>query len=1037
MANRRSFLQSALGLGAGLFTSSKVFAESRAGASGTPKPAAGPAFNVPVVTTDVGDLPFLMDGDVKVFHLIAQVIEQRIAPDKTIAVWGFNGSAPGPTIQVTQGDRVRVIFDNQLPEPSSIHWHGFEDQIQYDGQPGISQDAVKPGGRFVYEFTIHQEGTYFYHSHMAMQEMAGMLGAFIMHPRVPYRPHCDKDFVLHLQEYAVLPSNIVPNTMNMEYNWLLLNGKAGPASTPLIVRQGDRVRIRFINLGMDHHPMHMHGHTFHITGTEGGRIPEAGWWPGNTVLVGVAQARAVEFVANNPGDWMVHCHLPHHMMNEMSSTVGKMTRTGRDMPSGVDMNTGMGMLQGTPGAPMGEDYGTSLGRGMGFGSDSDLATTNGPLSRPKAGDARAGMTMSGMPMADMQPDVAANAGNVPNFPQDAYMEGPMMRMDATVAKPENYGLRPGWSQYMQGMMTFVRVLPPELYDQVVGRMKQAARPNDPYASVLAGVKNVLVLLALVLAGAVARGQAMPGMDMSKPMPAPAAKRPSQHAQPAPQASPAPAAAQPGSMPGMDMGGMTGVQQGGSGQDMPTDGIKMSIPAPGQAVPAAVHNTLGLQEPEDPSRKTGETLPAPDLLAGVAARKALSLAEFLQAADAHNPTLAQARELVRRSAAEARQATLYPNPTVGYQGEQIRGGSYGGGEQGGFVAQTIVLGGKLRLRRDVYEQQRLAEMAGVEEQTARVHNDVTAAFYTALTSQAKVVLRQRLLGLAADAVDTVHQLANVGQADAPDILQAEVESEQAKIDYAMAQRMFLQDFHLLATVAGQPALTVSPLAGELGNTPVLDAEQQVAAIAAASPAVRRSEQEVLVNEARLRSVKRDPVPDLQLKAGEQYNGEQLNATPAHAAGPQSFATVGVDLPLWNHNQGASEAARADVERARQEVVRARLVAAQTAEPLAQAYLAARFAAERYKTQLIPRAQRAYSLYLAKYNGMAGAYPQVLVSQRTLFQLQMSYLSTLHEVWVNAVALQNFGLHGGLDAPRASDSGSAKSMRGVTASSSAAD
>ena len=214
-----------------------------------------------------------MDGSTKVFHLVAEVLRQKIHPDKTIDVWGFNGSAPGPTIQVNQGDHVRVIFDNHLPEPSSIHWHGFEDMIGNDGMPGISQEPVKPGGRFVYEFDIHQAGTYFYHSHMAMQEMAGMLGGFIMHPRTPYHPHCDKDFLLHLQEYAVLPNNTVPNTMNMEYNWLLLNGKAGPASTPLIVRQGDRVRIRFVNLGMDHHPMHIHGYTFQVTGTEGGRIP--------------------------------------------------------------------------------------------------------------------------------------------------------------------------------------------------------------------------------------------------------------------------------------------------------------------------------------------------------------------------------------------------------------------------------------------------------------------------------------------------------------------------------------------------------------------------------------------------------------------------------------------------------------------------------------------------------------------------------------------------------------------------------------------
>jgi FtsP/CotA-like multicopper oxidase with cupredoxin domain len=400
MSNRRTFLQSAF---AALFATPTLSAQMQMDMPmSKPKPrssALPPQPFTPVYTTEVGDLPYTVDGATKVFHLVAEVVKQPIHPDKTIDAWGFNGSAPGPTIQVLQGDHVRVIFDNHLPEPSSIHWHGFEDQVGYDGMPAISQDPVPPGGRFVYEFDIHQAGTFFYHSHMAMQEMMGMLGGFIMHPRTPYHPHCDKDFLLHLQEYAVLPSSTIPNTAEMEYNWLLINGKAGPATTPLIIRQGDRVRIRFVNLGMDHHPMHLHGNTFQVTGTEGGRIPETAWWPGNTVLVGVAQARDVEFVADRPGDWMLHCHLPHHMMNQMSSRV-----------------------MGTP-------------------------TTNGPLGDPST---------------------------VPGFPQDAYMEGPMMAMDAMFEKPENYGLKPGWSGYMQGMMTFVRVLPPDKYATVTERMRQGA-----------------------------------------------------------------------------------------------------------------------------------------------------------------------------------------------------------------------------------------------------------------------------------------------------------------------------------------------------------------------------------------------------------------------------------------------------------------------------------------------------------------------------------------------------------------------------------
>ncbi len=492
MSNRRSFIRRAFGVGAGVLAGRQFLNAAEAAGSSLPGAAvstkngrehSAPAFPTPVVTTDVGDLSFTMDGNVKVFHLVAQVVRQKIALDKTLDLWGFNGSAPGPTMQVNEGDRVRVVFDNQLPEQTSIHWHGFEDSIDDDGEPGV-QAPVKPGGRFIYEFTIHQQGTYFYHSHMGLQQMTGMLGGFIMHPKDPCQPHCDKDFLIHLQEYAVLPDSTIPNTMSMEYNWLLLNGKAGPDVTPLIVRLGDRVRIRFVNLGMDHHPMHIHGHTFHVTGTEGGRIPESAWWPGNTVLVGVGQARDIEFLANNSGDWMLHCHLPHHMMNQMASTAGQMTRqAGVGMPAGGDMRTGMGILGGVPGVPMSEDYGQSLGRGMGFGSTSDNRETNGPLSQPKAmAGSPTGTQMNGT--GSMAPEIAPNANDVPNFPQDAYMEGPAMTVDQRVARPENYSLVPGWSRYMQGMMTYIRVLPPDRYDAVILRMKQANRPDDPYASLL-------------------------------------------------------------------------------------------------------------------------------------------------------------------------------------------------------------------------------------------------------------------------------------------------------------------------------------------------------------------------------------------------------------------------------------------------------------------------------------------------------------------------------------------------------------------------
>jgi outer membrane protein, heavy metal efflux system len=464
----------------------------------------------------------------------------------------------------------------------------------------------------------------------------------------------------------------------------------------------------------------------------------------------------------------------------------------------------------------------------------------------------------------------------------------------------------------------------------------------------------------------------------------------------------------------DMNNMPGMQH----EQHDVSGMQMGTPQQTQS--PDTHANMPLQEPENQEQKTGSNLPAPELLKDVATRPAMALADFETLADANNPTLKQAKAFVHRSQEQARQAGLYPNPAVGYQGEQIRGGSFGGGEQGGFVQQTIVLGGKLGLRRNIYDQQKRSDQIGVEEQTYRVHGDVQQAFYDALTAQATVQLRQRLLGVSLDAVETVHQLANVGQADAPDILQTEVETEQAKVDYVTAQRQYLQAFRTLAALAGKGNMPVSPLQGELEKTPGMNAEQLVDSIVAESPTVKRAQQEAAVAQARLKDAKRESVPDLQLRAGEQYNGEQVSQNPTKAVGAQSFATAGINIPLWNRNQGNIGAAKADIERAEQDVARAHLSLRQQAAPLAQSYLSAQFEADRYKTQLIPRAARAYELYLKKYQNMAQAYPQVLVSQRTLFQLQISYLMALHDVWRSAIALQNYTLTGGLDTPMSSGS-----------------
>jgi manganese oxidase len=331
------------------------------------KPSPGSAI-VSVETPDVPKLPWTMDNGVKVFHLTAEVVKREFLPAshmgsaRVVDVWGFNGSMPGPTIEVNEGDRMRIIFHNKLPEGITIHWHGVEVPIEMDGMPFISQPIVEPGGMYTYEFTLKQNGTFFYHSHMAMQEMMGLIGLFIMHPKTPYEPRVDKDFGLILQEWAILPNNSVPNSLAMEFNWLTINGKAGPATTPMIVKLGERVRIRMVNLGMDHHPMHIHGTQFYVTGTEGGRVPESAWFPGNTVLVGVAQARDIEFDAVNPGDWMLHCHLPHHMMNQMVSMVGPMAMGGTGAQTGKGMEEGMGIVRDSN--ALSSDLAPGLGRGL-------------------------------------------------------------------------------------------------------------------------------------------------------------------------------------------------------------------------------------------------------------------------------------------------------------------------------------------------------------------------------------------------------------------------------------------------------------------------------------------------------------------------------------------------------------------------------------------------------------------------------------------------------------------------------------------------
>jgi manganese oxidase len=276
----------------------------------------------PVITPNNVALPFKIVGGVKIFHLVAEEVpDHEFAPGLKAHCWGYNGRVHGPTIEAVEGDHVRIYVTNNLPEETTVHWHGVLVPYGMDGVAGLSQKAIGRGETCKYEFVLRQHGTYMYHSHTdeMIQQALGLIGLFIVHPRIPQRPAPERDFALLLSEWRIDPGTERPNPMEMtDFNVFTLNGRTYPGTDPLVAKIGDRVRIRIGNLSaMDHHPIHMHGHAWKITETDGGPIADSAQWPETTVLVSVGQTRTVEFVADNPGDWPLHCHMSHHAMTQM------------------------------------------------------------------------------------------------------------------------------------------------------------------------------------------------------------------------------------------------------------------------------------------------------------------------------------------------------------------------------------------------------------------------------------------------------------------------------------------------------------------------------------------------------------------------------------------------------------------------------------------------------------------------------------------------------------------------------------------------
>lgn len=291
-------------------------------------PRTGRPYN-PVVTLNGWTLPWRMRDGVKEFHLVAEPVVREIAPGMQAHLWGYNGQSPGPTIEVVEGDRVRIYVTNKLPEHTAVHWHGQRLPNGMDGVGGITQPQIPSGKTFVYEFVARRPGTFMYHPHAdEMVQMAmGMMGMWITHPKQahPLIQAVDRDFCFLLSAYDIEPGSATPrvNTM-LDFNLFTFNSRVFPGIDSLNVRKGDRVRMRIGNLTMTNHPIHLHGHEFVVTGTDGGPTPPSSRWPEVTADVAVGQMRQVEFIADEEGDWALHCHKSHHTMNAMGHGVPTM-----------------------------------------------------------------------------------------------------------------------------------------------------------------------------------------------------------------------------------------------------------------------------------------------------------------------------------------------------------------------------------------------------------------------------------------------------------------------------------------------------------------------------------------------------------------------------------------------------------------------------------------------------------------------------------------------------------------------------------------
>lgn len=287
--------------------------------------------DVPLATQESGlqELSYnVTDNGTKVFNLTAAPVRWPILKDTTVTAWAYNGMVPGPLIRVTNGDKVKILITNNLPEPTTIHWHGIQVPNNMDGIPDETQEPIAPGDVFTYEFVAKPAGTYWYHSHFDSDKQisVGLSGGFIIDPvgGLTTKPDIDKVFMLNEwrviagQTYAAMPAT------GMDANFFTINGKAFPNTESITAKVGQKVRLRFIGSGQMIHPMHLHGFPFKIVATDGNDVPESAQWTKDVVSVAPGERYDIEFTPDRPGKWMLHCHIPHHTTNDHQEPGGLM-----------------------------------------------------------------------------------------------------------------------------------------------------------------------------------------------------------------------------------------------------------------------------------------------------------------------------------------------------------------------------------------------------------------------------------------------------------------------------------------------------------------------------------------------------------------------------------------------------------------------------------------------------------------------------------------------------------------------------------------